>query len=93
MHVEDLIAGDGVRVGGDGQPLDDPVRAGKAGAICNEAERGAAATRAGDLEEEQVIPPGQEPDPISGDAVLADGAVDAVEERAPVILRTHSGGV
>ena len=49
--------------------------------------------RAVDLEEGEVVAPGQELDPVGGDALLADGAGDPVRERAEVVQRIHPRGV
>ena len=86
MHVENVI-------GADRRAALQAVGLGRAGVVGDEAQGGAATGRAIDLEEDEVVAPGQEADAIGGDALLADGAPDTVEKRAKVILRTHPRGV
>ena len=86
MHVEDVV-------GGDRGAIREAVGLGGDGFVGDEAERCAAAGRAIDLQEEEVVAPCQEPNPLDGDVLLADGAPHAVEQRAKVILLTHPPGV
>jgi hypothetical protein len=86
MHVEDIV-------GRDGRTAGQPVRLRDDDRVGDEPEGRATARLAVQLEEEQVVAPGEQADPVGGDALLADGAAGAVEERAKVILRTHSAGV
>ncbi len=86
MHVEDVV-------GGDRGAVREAVGLGRDGFVGDETERRAAAGRAIHLQEEEVVAPRQEPDPIGGDVLLADGAPHPVEQRAKVILRTHPPGV
>lgn len=86
MHVENIVRADRVAVG-------EPVRLRTNGLVGDEAEGGGTARSAIELEKDEIVPTGKEPDPVGGDALLADGAPDTVEERAKVILRTHPPGV
>lgn len=86
MHVEDVVRGDR-------RALRQPSGLRPDMSVGDESERGAAAAGAVDLEEQEVVPAGQQPDPIGSDGFVADGAADPVEERAEVILRTHPSGV
>jgi hypothetical protein len=82
VHVEDIVRGDGGRVG-------EAIGFRGRRLIGDEAEGRAAAAPAVHLQEDQVVASGEEADPIGGDALLADGAAETVEELAKVILRTH----
>ena len=82
VHVEDVVGADRRRVRM-------PVDLGDEGFVGEEPEGGAAARGALDLEEEEVLATGQEADALTGDALLADGAGDTVEELAQVILWIH----
>ena len=84
MHVEDVVGGDGVRT----------LAVAIIGArprcfVGDEPEGRAAAGATFNLQEQEVVPTGQEPDPVGRDALLADGAAETVDERAKVILRIH----
>jgi len=59
----------------------------------HELERGAATSMALDLDERQVLPSSEEPDPVGGDGLVADGAVEPVGERALWVARSHPRGV
>jgi len=86
VHVEHVI-------GVHGLAARQPVRLGQSRRVGDEAEGRAAARWADNLEEEQVVAPGKQPDPVGGDVRIADGTVGPVVERAKVILRTHPRGV
>src|SRR5262249_42868848 len=90
VHVEDVVGRDrgtagARRVGGRcvGQ-----ARLGE-----DEAEGRAAAGRALDPDEGDVLPGCHDGDPGGGAGLLADGAREAVRERAEVIQRIHPGAV
>lgn len=85
VHVEDVVRRDGRTPG-------EAIGLGSGGLVRDEAEPRAATRGAVHLEEEQVVTPRQEPETVDGDALLADGAADAVEKRAKVILGTHPSG-
>jgi len=86
VHIEDVV-------GGDRGAIREAVGLGCDGFVGDEAERRAAARRAIHLQEEEVVASCQEPHPLGGDVLLADGAPHAVEQRAKVILWTHPAGV
>lgn len=81
MHVEDVVRGDGRRF----QSLHGLI----AGAGDDEAESRAEAGAAVDLEEDQLVTPGEEAEPFGGDALVADGAPKPVREREAVVQRIH----
>jgi CsoR family transcriptional regulator, copper-sensing transcriptional repressor len=84
VHVEDVVGRDGRRL----RPLQRAV----AGAGDDEPKRRAQAGAAIDLEEDQLIAPGEEAEPFGGDALLADGASKPVGEREAVVQRIHPAG-
>ena len=55
----------------------------------DDAERFAATSRAVDLDERDVVAPGEDADPVGGDELAACGAVDAVGERIEIVARIH----
>ena len=61
--------------------------------VAEEAECGAAAAITLDLDEGQIFPAGQEPDPFGGDGLVADGAGRSVQERAQLVAGIHPRGV
>ena len=81
MHVEDVVGADRVCSG----RLDGLVAA----TVQDEPERRAQARSAVELEEGEIVTPGQELDPCSGDALVADGAAMPVREREEVVQRIH----
>ena len=85
MHVEDVVRRDRCRLG-------HPVLA-FGPAARHEAERGAQAGPAVELEEAEVVAPGEELHPFGGDALVADGAAGPVRERAKVVQRIHPSRV
>ena len=82
MHVEDIVGRDGGHAAAG-------LGLGRGHLVGDEAEGRAAARAAFHLQEQEVIASSKEADPIGGDALLADGASETVEERAKVILRIH----
>jgi len=86
VHIQDVIRADrgGVRKA---------IDLGRDVLVGDEAERRAAAGRAVQLEEQEIVASREEPDPGGGDVLLADGAPHPVEQRAEAILRTHPAGV
>ncbi len=56
-------------------------------------ERRAPTPSAVDLNEREVLTACEEPDPISGDGLVADGASQPVRERAQVVAMIHPRGV
>jgi len=86
VHVEDIVRRDRGGIG-------EAIGLGRHGLVGDEAQRRAAAGPAVHLQEEEVVTPGQDPNPLGGDVLLADGAAHAVEQRAKVILWTHPPGV
>jgi CsoR family transcriptional regulator, copper-sensing transcriptional repressor len=83
VHVEDVVGGDGRGLGS----LEGTV----AGPRDDEAEGRAEARATLDLEEDELVPPGEKPKPFSGDALVADGATKPVREREAVVQRIHPG--
>ena len=64
-----------------------------AGRLDDDAERFAPAARAVHLDEHEVVAAGEDADPLEGDELAADGAVDAVRERREAIARVHRRSV
>lgn len=86
MHVEDVVRADRRGAG-------QAIGLGSVGRVGGESERRAAACRTVQLQEEEVVPSRQDPDPVARDVLVADGAPHSVEQRAEAILRTHPAGV
>jgi len=86
VHVEDVIRADRGCVS-------EANDLGRDRLVGDEAERCAATRQAIDLQEQEIVAVGEEPDPVAGDVLLADGAPHPVEQRAEAILRTHPAGV
>jgi len=84
VHVDDVVGAD--RWIG-------PRRVGEARLGLDEAEGRAAARRAIDAEEGDVLAARDDPHVDGGDGLLADGAGESVRERAEVIQRIHPSGV
>ena len=59
----------------------------------DETERRGRAGPAVELEEDEIVAAGKEPDPGGRDGLIADGAREAVHERAEIVLTIHPGGV
>ncbi len=61
--------------------------------LSHELEGRAATPMALDLDEGQILPAGQEPDPVGGDGLVADGAAEPVRKRALWVAGIHPRGV
>lgn len=53
----------------------------------------AATVMARDLDKCQILSASQEPDPVGGDGLVADGAAESVRERALWVAGIHPRGV
>ena len=84
MHVEDVVGGDGVGLGRIGRTF---RLAGE-----EEAEGRAQARTALDLQEDEIVAPGEELHLVDGDALVADRAQMPVREREEVVQRIHPDG-
>src|SRR5439155_3377059 len=88
---EDVVGRDRRRIGIDG--IGDFERTAVALARHDEAERRGCTGPAVELEEDQIVAAGQEPDAGGRDGLIADGASETVHERAEIVLTIHPGGV
>jgi DNA-binding FrmR family transcriptional regulator len=84
VHVEDVVGSDGVGPGRVGRPF--PL-AGE-----DEAEGRAQARVAVDLQEDEIVAPGEELHLFGGDALVADRAQVPVRKREAVVQRIHPDG-
>ena len=86
MHVEDVIGRDrrGLR-------LRERLSGFVAAATKHEPEGRAQARGTVQLQEGKVVAPGEQGQPVGGDALLADGATKPVRERSEVVQRIHPG--